>query len=89
MTIVCFLSYASTIADRLYLSSTSSSLIIDDEKIPMLWRLKTDDSSGLELTKEVLPGDNTLPKPGTLENLLMWARNRKYDVSNLHSDILF
>ncbi|GKC22826.1 hypothetical protein Tco_1024976, partial [Tanacetum coccineum] len=23
-------------------------------------------SSGLELTKEVLPGDNTLPKPGTL-----------------------
>ncbi|GKB85977.1 hypothetical protein Tco_0958249 [Tanacetum coccineum] len=32
-----------------------SILIIDDKKIPMLWRLKTDDISGLELTKEVLP----------------------------------
>ncbi|GJS31271.1 DNA helicase PIF1, ATP-dependent [Tanacetum coccineum] len=64
---------------RLYLSSTSSSLIIDDEKIPTLRRLKTDDSSGLEWTKEVLPGDNTLPKPRTLENLLMRARNQKYD----------
>ncbi|GKE33386.1 ATP-dependent DNA helicase PIF1-like protein, partial [Tanacetum coccineum] len=30
---------------RLYLSSTSSSLIIDDEKIPVLRRLKTDDSA--------------------------------------------
>ncbi|GKC72346.1 nucleic acid-binding, OB-fold protein, partial [Tanacetum coccineum] len=64
--------------NRLNLSSTSSSLIIDDEKNPVLRRLKHDDS-GLELTKEVLPGDNTLPKPGTLENLLMWAGNQKYD----------
>nr|GFA06200.1 ribonuclease H-like domain-containing protein [Tanacetum cinerariifolium] len=62
---------------RLYLSSTFSSLIIDDEKIHVLRRLNHDDSSGLELTKEVLPGDNTLIKPGTLENLLTWARNRK------------
>nr|GEU58313.1 ATP-dependent DNA helicase PIF1-like [Tanacetum cinerariifolium] len=31
--------------NRLYLSSTSSSLIIDDEKIPVLRRLKHDDSS--------------------------------------------
>nr|GEV08316.1 serine-threonine/tyrosine-protein kinase catalytic domain-containing protein [Tanacetum cinerariifolium] len=37
---------------RLYLYSTSSSLIIDDEKILVLRRLKHDDSSGLELTKE-------------------------------------
>nr|GEV71292.1 ATP-dependent DNA helicase PIF1-like [Tanacetum cinerariifolium] len=68
---------------RLYLYSTPSSLIIDDEKIPMLRRLKHDDSSGLELTKEVLPGDNTLPKPGTLENLIMWAKNRKYDIDKI------
>ncbi|GJR09502.1 ATP-dependent DNA helicase PIF1 [Tanacetum coccineum] len=73
--------------NRLYLSSTSSSLIIDDEKIPVLRRLKHDDSSGLELTKEVLPGDNTLPKPRTLENLLMWARNRKYDSATFHCDV--
>ncbi|GJV85979.1 reverse transcriptase domain-containing protein [Tanacetum coccineum] len=36
--------------NRLYLSSTSSTLIVDNEKIPLLKRLKTDDS-GVELTK--------------------------------------
>nr|GEV87429.1 hypothetical protein [Tanacetum cinerariifolium] len=73
--------------NRLYFSSTSSSLIIDDEKIHVLRRLKHDDSSGLELTKEVLPGDNTLLKPRTLENLLMWARNSKYDSATFHCDV--
>ncbi|GJV25872.1 ATP-dependent DNA helicase PIF1-like protein [Tanacetum coccineum] len=43
--------------------------------------------SGLELTKEVLPGDNALPKPGTLENLLMWARNKIYDTSTFHCEV--
>ncbi|GJT25731.1 ATP-dependent DNA helicase PIF1-like protein [Tanacetum coccineum] len=33
------------------------------------------------LTKEILPVDNTTPKVVTLENLLMWAQNRKYDVT--------
>ncbi|GKA08652.1 hypothetical protein Tco_0687983 [Tanacetum coccineum] len=64
--------------NRLYLSSTSSTLIVDDEKIHLLTWLKTDDS-GVELTKEILSADNTTPKAGTLENLLLWARNRKYD----------
>nr|GEW67408.1 hypothetical protein [Tanacetum cinerariifolium] len=73
--------------DRLYLSNTYSSLVIDDEKIPVLKRLEHDDSSGLELTKEVLPGDDTLLKPRTLENLLMWARNRKYDSATFHCDV--
>ncbi|GJW87882.1 reverse transcriptase domain-containing protein [Tanacetum coccineum] len=54
-------------------SSTSSTLIVDDDKILVLKRLKTDDS-GVELTKEILPANNTMPKAGTLENLLMWAR---------------
>ncbi|GKB54268.1 reverse transcriptase domain-containing protein [Tanacetum coccineum] len=66
--------------NRLYLSNTSSTLIVDDAKIPLLMRLKTDDS-GVALTKEILPMDNTTPKVGTLKNLLMWARNRKYDVT--------
>ncbi|GJU68228.1 integrase, catalytic region, zinc finger, CCHC-type containing protein [Tanacetum coccineum] len=65
--------------NRLYLSSTSSTLIIDDEKIPVLKQLKTNDS-GVELTKEIMPANNTAPKAGTLENVLMWARNQKYDV---------
>ncbi|GKC62436.1 reverse transcriptase domain-containing protein, partial [Tanacetum coccineum] len=64
--------------NRLYLSSTSLTLIVDDEKIPVLKRLKTDDS-GVEFTKEIMPTDNTTTKPETLENLLMWARNQKYD----------
>ncbi|GJU26761.1 reverse transcriptase domain-containing protein, partial [Tanacetum coccineum] len=66
--------------NRLYLSSTSSTLIVDDANIPLLMRLKTDDS-GVALTKEILLMDNTTPKVGTLENLLMWARNQKYDVT--------
>ncbi|GKD93527.1 nucleic acid-binding, OB-fold protein [Tanacetum coccineum] len=70
-------------AYRLYLSSTSSTLIVDDEQIPVLKRLKIDDS-GVELTKEMLPPDNTEAKAGTLENLLMWARNQKYDSSTFH-----
>ncbi|GJX17952.1 ATP-dependent DNA helicase PIF2 [Tanacetum coccineum] len=49
--------------DRLYRSSTSSTLIVNDEKIPML--------NGVELTKEMLPANNTTPKAGTLENFLM------------------
>ncbi|GJY32873.1 ATP-dependent DNA helicase PIF1-like protein [Tanacetum coccineum] len=66
--------------NRLYLSSTSSTLIIDDEKIPVLQRMKTDDRRvGVELTKEILHADNAAPKPGNLENLLMLAHNRKYD----------
>nr|GEV35910.1 hypothetical protein [Tanacetum cinerariifolium] len=55
---------------RLYISSTSSTLIVDDEQIPMLKRLKTD-NSGMGLTKEMQPPDNSETKAGTLENLLM------------------
>ncbi|GJV72200.1 retrovirus-related pol polyprotein from transposon TNT 1-94 [Tanacetum coccineum] len=79
MVIVGFLMPDSPLANRLYLSSTSLTLIVDDEKIPLLMRLNTDDS-GVELTKEILLAENTIPKAGTLENLLMWARNQKYDV---------
>ncbi|GKE31709.1 reverse transcriptase, partial [Tanacetum coccineum] len=69
--------------------STSSTLIVDDAKIPLLMRLKTDDRrvpiiqlllnysdlqtlamfmyySGVALTKEILPVDNTTPKVVTL-----------------------
>nr|GFB81989.1 hypothetical protein [Tanacetum cinerariifolium] len=56
----------------LHFSSTSSTLIVDDKQIPVLKRLKTDDS-GVELTKEMRSAKNTATKAGTLENLLMWA----------------
>nr|GEY22615.1 hypothetical protein [Tanacetum cinerariifolium] len=54
---------------------------------PFVKDVELDDSNGLELTKEVLPSDNTLPKPRTLENLLMWARNRKYDSATFQYDM--
>ncbi|GKC38416.1 retrotransposon protein, putative, unclassified [Tanacetum coccineum] len=78
--------YLANRRNSLYLSSTSSTLIVDDEKIHVLTQLKTDDS-GVELTKEILSGDNTAPKPGTLENLLMWALNQKYDSSTLYYEV--
>ncbi|GJW22059.1 reverse transcriptase domain-containing protein [Tanacetum coccineum] len=68
--------------NRLYLSSTSSTMIVDDEQIHVITQFKSDDS-GTEIAKELLPVDSTGAKAGTLENLLMWARNRKYDVSCL------
>ncbi|GKE20180.1 hypothetical protein Tco_1431692, partial [Tanacetum coccineum] len=55
---------------RLYLSSTSSTMIVDDEQIPVLKQFKSDDS-GIELAKELLPADSTGAKAGTLENLLI------------------
>ncbi|GKE05022.1 reverse transcriptase domain-containing protein, partial [Tanacetum coccineum] len=64
---------------RLYLSSTSLTLILDDEQIPEVKHLKAD-SSGAEFNKEILPVGCSEAKAGTLENLLMWARNRKHDV---------
>ncbi|GJY79423.1 putative reverse transcriptase domain-containing protein [Tanacetum coccineum] len=50
--------------NRIYLSGTSSTLIVDDEQIHVLKRLKTDDS-GVDLTKEIILTDNTAPKAGT------------------------
>ncbi|GKB76413.1 reverse transcriptase domain-containing protein, partial [Tanacetum coccineum] len=58
--------------NRLYLSSTLSTMIVDDEQIPILKQLKSDDS-GIQLAKELLSADSTGAKAGTLENLLMWA----------------
>ncbi|GJV29943.1 reverse transcriptase domain-containing protein [Tanacetum coccineum] len=51
--------------------------------IPVLKQFKSDDS-GIELAKELLPAYSTGAKAGTLENLLMWARNRKYDAITFH-----
>ncbi|GJX13490.1 ATP-dependent DNA helicase PIF1-like protein [Tanacetum coccineum] len=86
MSVKLYNSKTRRLLNSLYLSSTSSTLIVDDEQIPVLKWLKTNDS-GVELSKEMLPSDNTEAKAGTLENLLICARNRKYDVSNLPYDI--
>ncbi|GKC75949.1 replication protein A 70 kDa DNA-binding subunit C-like protein [Tanacetum coccineum] len=64
--------------NRLYLSSSSSTKIFDDADIPTLKALRADDS-GMQLTKEVMPVEYSETREGTLENLLMWARNRRND----------
>ncbi|GKE36688.1 hypothetical protein Tco_1460093, partial [Tanacetum coccineum] len=51
--------------------------------IPVLTQFKSDDS-GIELAKELLMADSIGVKAGTLENLLIWARNRKYDAATFH-----
>ncbi|GJV20166.1 reverse transcriptase domain-containing protein [Tanacetum coccineum] len=40
--------------NRIHLSSTSSTMIVDDEQIPVLKQFKSDDS-GIQLAKELLP----------------------------------
>ncbi|GKA39605.1 reverse transcriptase domain-containing protein [Tanacetum coccineum] len=59
--------------NRLYLFSTSSTMIVDDKQILVLKQFKSDDSTGA--------------KAETLENLLMWARNRKYDAATFHCGV--
>nr|GEW19182.1 hypothetical protein [Tanacetum cinerariifolium] len=61
-----------------YLANESSSThIFDDADIPKLKALSADDC--MQLTKEVMPVEYSKTMEGTLENLLMWARNRRND----------
>nr|GEX31938.1 replication protein A 70 kDa DNA-binding subunit C-like [Tanacetum cinerariifolium] len=69
---------AKTYNNRLYLSSTSSTVIYDNDDIPSLRELKTM-TSLVEPSKEVMVVDCSQPREGTVENLLLWARNRKKD----------
>ncbi|KAL6522319.1 hypothetical protein OROHE_016872 [Orobanche hederae] len=64
--------------DKLYLSSSSSTLILDDAEIPALKEFNAD-VNVVEVNKEALLANQSEVKAGTLENLFMWARNRKND----------
>ncbi|GJW12561.1 reverse transcriptase domain-containing protein [Tanacetum coccineum] len=64
---------------KLYLSISSLTLIYDDDDIPFLQKLNTENSS-VKPTKAALAANCSQPKEGTLENLLIWARNRKNNV---------
>ncbi|GKC67494.1 DNA helicase PIF1, ATP-dependent [Tanacetum coccineum] len=69
----------------LFMLDSSSTVIYDDDDIPCLQELKAD-SSFVEPTKAVLAVGSSLPKEGTLENLLIWARNRQ---NNLPSTVRY
>ncbi|GJW57963.1 reverse transcriptase domain-containing protein [Tanacetum coccineum] len=72
--------------NKVYLSSTSSTVIYDDDAIPTIKALKKANSvvshqnSGTSV-------DLSQPRAGTLENLLMWARNRKNDSITFHCKV--
>ncbi|GJX30592.1 reverse transcriptase domain-containing protein [Tanacetum coccineum] len=70
--------FAKLYNNRLYLSSSSSTLIYGDDDIPILQELKAMTMSD-EPNKEVMVVDSSRPREGTIENLLLWARNRKND----------
>ncbi|GKB68705.1 reverse transcriptase domain-containing protein [Tanacetum coccineum] len=84
-------------SNKLYLSSGSSSLILDDAQIPALKALRVENREFLQnintltiymscnkdevsLSQAAVHADYSQAKEGTLENLLIWARNRKNDV---------
>ncbi|GKD04867.1 DNA helicase PIF1, ATP-dependent [Tanacetum coccineum] len=73
--------------NKLYLSSNSSTVIYDDENIPALLELKKENTV-IEQTNNGLRADLSEPKEGTLENLLMWAWNRKNDSATFHCKVM-
>nr|GEW20250.1 DNA helicase PIF1, ATP-dependent [Tanacetum cinerariifolium]GEW24774.1 DNA helicase PIF1, ATP-dependent [Tanacetum cinerariifolium] len=73
--------------NKLYLSISSSTVIYDDDDIPCLQELK-DDSSSVQPTKAVLAVDNSLPREWTLEDLLIWARNRQNNTVTFHCKVM-
>nr|GEW04168.1 hypothetical protein [Tanacetum cinerariifolium] len=62
--------------DKVYFSSTSSTMILDDFKIPAIKALKNA-NSGVELKNPYTPIDLNRLVKGTVKKLLLWARNRK------------
>ncbi|GJY83321.1 nucleic acid-binding, OB-fold protein [Tanacetum coccineum] len=64
--------------DKLYLSSSSSTRILDDADIPTLKELRSKNNVA-EQTEEVMAVDFSKTRVGTLENLLLWAHNCRND----------
>ncbi|KAL6517788.1 hypothetical protein OROMI_033489 [Orobanche minor] len=62
--------------NKLYLSSSSSTIILDDGEIPALKAFKSE-TMKIHESMEIIPSENFEARDGTLENLLIWARNRK------------
>ncbi|GKC15936.1 nucleic acid-binding, OB-fold protein [Tanacetum coccineum] len=63
-------------------------MILDDAEIPAIKALR-DADSGVELKNPYVPIDLTRPVQGTIENLLMWSRNRKNNVPSFLSSLVW
>ncbi|GKD91255.1 DNA helicase PIF1, ATP-dependent [Tanacetum coccineum] len=74
--------------NKLYLSSTSSTVFCDDDDdIPCLQELRADDNRTAPI-KAPLPIYCTQPREGTLENLLIWAHNRQNNTATFHCKVM-
>nr|GEV74723.1 ATP-dependent DNA helicase PIF1-like [Tanacetum cinerariifolium] len=62
--------------DKVYFSSTSSTMILDDVEILVIKALK-DANCGMELKNPYMPIDLTRPVKGTIENILIWLKTGK------------
>nr|GEW31126.1 54S ribosomal protein L19, mitochondrial [Tanacetum cinerariifolium] len=78
---------AKTYNNKLYLSSTSSMVIYDNDDIPSLQEPKSV-TSLVEPKKEMMMTDSSQPMEGTIENLLLWARNRKNDTMTFQCKVM-
>ncbi|GKE11586.1 nucleic acid-binding, OB-fold protein [Tanacetum coccineum] len=70
---------AKTYNNKLYLSSTSSTVIYDNDDISSLL---------VEPKKEMMMVNSSQPREGTVENLLLWARNRKNDTVTFQCKVM-
>lgn len=64
--------------NKLYLSSSSSTQLLDSVDIPAIKELNTEICI-TDASKGSLRVDSSEPREGSIENLLMWARNKRND----------
>nr|GEW10380.1 hypothetical protein [Tanacetum cinerariifolium] len=73
---------------KTYLSSSSSTQILDDPHRPALKEFKKGISDGEGALNQVTMNvDHSQPKDGTFENMLIWAQNRKNDSSTFNCKV--
>nr|GEW58866.1 hypothetical protein [Tanacetum cinerariifolium]GEW61339.1 hypothetical protein [Tanacetum cinerariifolium] len=73
-----FKQHISDVAGYITNVGSSSTQIFDDLNIPALKEIKSEIRVA-DQTKQIMPVDFGEPRTGTLENLMLWARNRQND----------
>ncbi|GJR74299.1 replication protein A 70 kDa DNA-binding subunit C-like protein [Tanacetum coccineum] len=87
-TIVLTLMIVKTYNNKLYFSSTSLTVIYDNDDIPSLQELKLVTRRHIEPKKEMMMANSSQPREGTVENLMLWARNRKNNAVTFQCEVM-
>nr|GEY49825.1 hypothetical protein [Tanacetum cinerariifolium] len=75
--------------NKVYLSSSSLRSFVMTMIFPASRELKADSRpASVQPTKAVLAVENSLPREGTLANLLIWARNRQNNTVTFHCKVM-